>query len=275
VTVKASGQRPLATYTITASSLPVESVNFKVSFSKMPIAAGESFTVFVKPDRAIPGKGIRSIAGVLVYHADAFNDPSALTGPPGLQCAPQFNQSGRDRRVTFVFTSAKDISLDPNVPILSAGLSSVVGDSASGMIWIDSLKINGNVPKFSDCVLASKTIGSSTQFKAFCGDSTIMFRLRGAPLITAERLHPNPVTAQDNFQGTLDLHAAVDGVAEIDVTDAIGRPVSTASMHLQAGQASSYVLDLAHQPAGTYFYAIRFSSEAGRAMKNGMVVLVK
>ncbi len=276
VTVRASGKTSIMTYTVTAASRPVDSVHFLISFSKMPVASDESFSVYLKPDRVETGKGIHSIAGVLVYHSNSFVAPNVITGPPGATPATFIARTvGMNDRITFAFTSASDISLDPNTPVMIAGLQAKVADSVGVGIYVDSITVNGGDPTFPDCVLASNTVGLNSQFTAQCGDSTIIFYLRGAPLVTAERLHPNPITSLDNFRGSLNLLSVEDGAAEIEVTDGIGRTVSRESLQLRHGESSTYTLDLSRQPAGTYFYAIRFASASGRAVKDGMVVLVK
>ncbi len=276
VTIKTGPpQNQTLTYNVMGMGLPVDTVHFLISFSKMPVGQGESFHVLLKPDKAVSASaGIHSIAGVLTYHADAFM-PGAITGLPGVTTSiPAPIIVGKKTRQTFVFTSGSALTLDPSVPVMSAGLAAIVADSMGVTISVDSLVINGDDASFSTCTLSSTVLGLQSQFTATCGDSTLMWYLRGKPLIT-DQIRPNPVTSLDGYHGTIELNPALDGIAEINVSDAVGRVVSQSSVVLRGGVVTSYPFDLVKQSAGTYFYSIRFVSEHGSAMHNGTLMLLK
>ena len=278
VTVKTGPpQNQTISYNVTGITVPVDTVHFLVSFSKMPVAQGEAFQVFLKPDKAIPlDAGITSIAGVLDYYADAFVFVNgSFKGMPGMNVNTGSNYIlAKKNRATFEFTSATPVALDPNTPVMTATLVASLADSLGSDVIVDSMKLNGSDPTFADCVLSNTVTGLNSQFSTLCGDSTLMWFMRGKPLIT-QRISPNPLTSLDGYHGTIDLNAATDGIAEINLSDALGRVISQQSVSLRAGEATSYPFDLVKQSAGTYFYSIRFVSPHGTAMKNGTLMLVK
>jgi len=268
---------PTATVIVIGSILPPETVNFNISFSKMPVVAGESFRVFLTPDRPISGKNLHSISGVLEYRADAFEITSGgLSAPAGIsivQSGP--NTFGEIDHYRFDLTNASDITLDPATHVLSAGLVAMISDTIGGSIWIDSLKLNATDPSYSSCTLSWNAAALSASIALQCGDSTFMRQLRGQHLLIGSKIRPNPVTADAAYKATIDLQALEDGIADIILSDAVGREVSRESISLTHGAVLPYTMDLSRQQAGSYIYTVRMNGTSGTTSIEGTVVLLK
>ncbi|HWF43710.1 MAG TPA: hypothetical protein VG537_03615 [Candidatus Kapabacteria bacterium] len=274
--VSNADQNATVTIPVTGIALPADSVHFKIALTNMPVHAGENFQVMLYPDRVVQGKNLHSISGILEYYADAFNfDPTSVSTMPGLSLLSSGPVTfGRTAHYTFALTSNSDISLDPAVPILTATLMADVADSVGGNIFVDSLRLNGSDPSF-DCILASSALGVQSQFAIFCADSLLIEFLGNQPLLLVERPRPNPVSARDGYQAAITLQAATEGLAEIELSDGIGRTLSRETIQLSAGAPANYSFNLTDLASGTYLYSVRFASAKGGTRVSGSMLLVK
>jgi hypothetical protein len=143
-----------------------------------------------------------------------------------------------------------------------------------GNIFVDSLRLNGSDPSF-DCILASNTLGVQSQFAIFCADSLLIEFLGNQPLLLVELPRPNPVGVRDGYQAAITLRAATEGLAEIELSDGIGRTLSRETIHLNAGASTNYSFNLTGLASGTYLYSIRFASTNGNTRANGSMLLIK
>jgi len=254
---------------------PVDTVHFNIAFSKMPVASGQGFTASLVPDIPVSGKGLKTIHGVFEYRSNNFEViPNSMTSNFALtQNGP--TQVGSIERYSFDVTNPNDIPLDPSTPVVTLPMIAMVSDSVGGMIAVDSLSLNPSDPTFSTCQLASNTFASDASLAIRCGDSTLIYYMRGKPLVTAERLRPNPVTSENGYQTTLDLTAAEDGTALIALYDGLGREVAHDVITLTHGVLQPYTFHLQNLPAGSYYYQLRFTGISASGSTKGMLLLEK
>jgi hypothetical protein len=251
-------------------------VNFVVGLSNDPVKPNDALTVTISPDRAVQGLGLNSISGVVEYHSDSYDFISASGGAAG--AAFQYTKPyavGKTAHLPFTISSATDIPLDPSSPILKILLQARLSDTATTSFVLDSLLLNGSDPNYGNCVLVyfSDTAVSHTELA--CGDTLLILEMRNQLAFDVENPKPDPITSEDGYQSTLTLHSATDGIAEVRVTDMLGRIVTINSMALSAGESANYSLDLSHEPSGSYFYTVQFSSQYGVATKSGMVMVLR
>ena len=64
-------------------------------------------------------------------------------------------------------------------------------------------------------------------------------------------------------------------MAVVEVTDGLGRTVSSQTVTLAGQESTAIRLDLSQQPSGTYYYRLRYNSEVGRTERSGMLQLVR
>jgi hypothetical protein len=253
----------------------VDSVNFIVRMPS-PLAVKQIFSAGVYPDRAISAsKGLTSIAGRLLFPDNDFAYDT-LTGAAGLQLSLVTSSviNGVDE-VDFLVSDPAGIALDPATPILQLWLEALLADSINYAITLDSVVLNGGDPTFSQCTLATSGSETSAQFTAGCGDSILMEEMLGQNIIFSSAPIPNPVTADGGYVASLTLQSFADGVAEIDLCDALGRAISTESFSMQAGETVPFSLDLRSSPSGSYFYTIRYVSAVGTAVRNGSILVIR
>ncbi len=251
----------------------------------MPVAPGQALTASLVPDLSISGVGLHAIHGAFEYRSNNFEVFSnTMTAPPGMtltQNGP--NRVGDIETYSFDLTNPRDIPLDPTQPVVSLPMIAMVSDSVGGEVAVDSLNLNQNDTTFRACTLASNSIALDASLSIQCGDSTLIYYLRGEPIVFAERLRPNPVTSENGYQTTLDLTSAVDGSALIALYDGLGRQVSSHVIALTRGETQPYTFDLHNLPAGSYYYELRFTGSgtpgASPTMLSGsakgMLLLIK
>jgi hypothetical protein len=254
---------------------PVDSADFLV---KMPakLAPNLHFSAGVYPDRVVSAsKGLTSVAGRLSYPDNDFGfDSVTQTAGLQLQKSGPVTVNGRDR-VDFSVSNPNGFALDPATPIVQIWLKSMLTDSINYSITLDSLVLNGGDPSFSQCTLAATGTTTSAQFSSSCGDSLIIESLQGRPLIYSTLPTPNPVGEDEGYMTEIDLHSYADGIAEIELCDALGRTISRENFSLQTGETVPCSLDLRNSPAGSYFYTIRYQSQFGTTAKNGSILLIR
>jgi hypothetical protein len=253
----------------------VDSANFLL---RMPnsLAVNQHFAVGVFPDRTVSAsKGLTSVAGRLLYPDNDFTFDS-ITPAAGLQLqyTGPTSVNGVDR-VDFSVSNGSGIALDPATPIVQLWLGSTLTDSINYAIALDSVLLNGGDPNFSQCTLATTGSDVSAQFTSSCGDSLLIEEMLGHNLIFSSAPIPNPVTADGGYIANLTLQSFVDGIAEIELCDALGRTISRASLSMQAGQTVPYSLDLRDSPSGSYFYTIRYVSPMGTTARNGSILVIR
>lgn len=261
--------------TVSAFALPGDTVHFVLKVSKMPLKAGETFTVGLYPDRTVKLAGITAISGVLAYYDDAFN---ILSGPNAMPSttistwnAPRI---GRSLRGTFKVSNAAGLSLDTNVPLISLQLEALVADSVGGDIFVDSLHLTGASANAADCMVSNLFASVQTSMAPLCNDSILIGALRGQGLLLITPPKPNPVTAENDYSTGLTLHAGADGTARIEVWDALGRLVSREDLALRRGP-NDHQLKFGNAPSGRYSYIIRFFSASGEGQARGSVMLMR
>lgn len=270
---------------ITGTVAPVDSVHFHLTFSSMPVAAGQIFTASLVPDIAVSGRGLHAIHGSFVWRRDNFQVGQG-TMAAGTGYTPQLNLSGSGpidvgtlSRYSFDLTSAGDIALDPSTPLVTLPVTAMISDTPAGLIAIDSLRLNQSDPNFSVCELASSGLATATSLSIECGDSALIHYLDGEPIVLAERPRPDPITSENGYRTTLDITSAIDGTAEIALYDDLGREVSrSAALQLTHGVIQPYTFDLRTLPAGSYHYELLFTGTGGSATSGsprGNVLLIK
>ncbi len=254
---------------------PVDSVKFVIAMPAS-IRIDRHFVAPIFPDRIVQGKGLISISGTLSYQNDDF-DFEGITAPNTLNLLYNGpNITNGVARIPFSLSNAAGIVLDPATPILQLGLNAVWADSAHFSVTLDSLLLNNSDQNYSRCVLGTiAAIASSNLDAEPCGDEILTGELQGNLVFDAAQPSPDPVTAASNYRATLILQSAVSGTIDIELQDALGRTVSQSSASLHAGEADPCTLDFHNQPAGIYYYTIRFNSSSVTAMKNGKVILTK
>ncbi|MDP4199978.1 MAG: choice-of-anchor D domain-containing protein [Bacteroidota bacterium] len=276
VTVSSNSDvNPIRTVTVSATSLPSESINFVLKVSKTPVLAGEQLIVGLYPDRNVSIAAITSLSGVLDYYDDAFESIVAPSSMAGTTLAWNSVRIGRHNRSSFQVSNARGFQFDTTIPVLSIPLVAVVADSVGGDIFVDSLRMSGATPNAADCVESNMLASVQTGLTIQCNDSLLIGTLRNEPLLLIAPPKPNPVTAQTGFTADLDLRAACDGRAEISVSDALGRSVSKQSIAIAGRNPAELTLNLNAFPAGTYYYAITFTSANGAFRKMGSLVLMR
>ncbi len=253
----------------------VDSVNFLVRMPS-PLAAKQNFSAGVYPDRTInASKGLTSVSGRLLFPDNDFAS-NTLTAAAGLQLSwsGPWIVNGVDH-VDFSVSNQAGIALDPATPIVQLSLEALLADSINYTITLNSILLNGGDPTFSQCTLATSGSETSAQFTPGCGDSILMETMLGENIIFSSAPIPNPVTADGGYVASLTLQSFADGVAEIDLCDALGRAISTESFSMQAGETVPCALDLRSSPSGSYFYTIRYVSAVGTAVRNGSILVIR
>ncbi len=255
---------------------PVDSVNFVV---RMPLelTSGSIFSADVLPDRPVKAvKNLVSISGRLRFPDNDFLFDS-ITAAVGLQLNTVrpwlFNGV---KTVDFSVAGSAGILLDPAMPIVQLWLEPVLTDTIAYWVRLDSVLLNGGNPQYANCTLATSGAGGSALLRFSCGDSLLLDALGGHDIFFASLPNPNPIgMTEGNGISYFALQAAVNGEATVDLFDELGRTVSHNSFSLHAGQTVPCSLDLSAQPAGSYFYTIRYVSHYGTSTRTGSILSMR
>ncbi|MEP7235830.1 MAG: hypothetical protein ABI778_11105, partial [Ignavibacteriota bacterium] len=158
--------------------LPPENIKFISSLSNNSATVGSVVDLFIKPDKAISGRGLDSISFSIIYNADLLNSVGSAvgTGIPGAlisvgaeQPSPSVPQTEyREREVVI---RGANLSLDPALPVLDLKFQAMVTKASSTSITINNLKLNGGDPDYANCVLSADTTGANFSEIYICGDS--------------------------------------------------------------------------------------------------------
>ncbi len=262
---------------------PADTEIFVLSLTNMPVSAGNTFNATLTPTINVPASaGLTEISGVFQYRQDNF--VSGSLSAPGYTVTPgNIVDAGTPGHMIEYYpfqvtnTSGTGIQLVQGAPLVTLQLEAMVSDSLGGMIQVDSLQLNGGDAQFNNCVLTTNSpSGVNTSFTPECGDSILIGVLNGQPILTSEEPRPNPVTEESGFQTTLNLVAAEDGVAEIMLYDALGEQITRDELTVASGGTVPYTFHLDNLPAGSYYYAVRFTSaSAGTSTLRGTFLLLK
>ena len=167
---------------------------------------------------------------------------------------------------SFDVTNNKDLALDSLTPLVSLPMEAMVSDSVGGVISVNSISLNGGDMQFNTCVLSTGAPGTSTSsFDIQCGDSQLISILNGHPIVTGAQPNPNPVTEESGFQTTLNLTTAESGLAEITLYNALGEQINRDQLSISSGGTVPYTFHLGEFPAGSYYYAVRFTSISSKS----------
>ncbi len=256
---------------------PVQTVHFKLGLSTMPVSAGQQFFATLTPVEPFAGAGLNSIHGEFVYRRDNFEVGTITSMTPSVtKVTGNAIDVGKIEYYDFDATGA-NIALNTADALVSLQLTAMISDSSGGTVSLDSLTLNGGDPEFAGCVLSlgpdTLQLNSTVTFQ--CGDSLLSTILNGQPIVTSEQPRPNPVTELSGFQTTLNLAAAVSGDAEILLYNALGEEITRDHIALTSGGTVPYTFHLNDLPAGSYYYAIRFTSaiSASGTLRGTFVVI--
>ena len=252
-------------------------MEFTVAVSPDPVKPGDTLTVTVTPSLAVQGKGLLSIGGTMEYHSDSYK---FLSASGGVESAPLQYQGpvvvGKTAQLPFTISSTTDLPLDPATPILTFYVQAMVSDTTASLFALDSLLLNGSDPTYGNCILSSSTNGAVSHIALGCGDTLLMLEMQNKLAFDAVKIR-SPIRSHPKmvYQSLLALRAALDGTAEVRVSDMLGRIVSANTLALHAGETANYTLDLSNQPAGAYCYTVLFSSMSGVTLKSGTVMVLR
>ncbi len=258
---------------------PAQTVHFSLGFSKMPVNSGDIFTVTLTPDAPFTGSGLQEVSGVFQYRRDNF-EPGTFSSPGNTVTGGNVVDVGTTGHIIEYYpfdVTGNNIQLIQGSALVMLPLEAMISDSLGGIIQVDSLQFNGGDVQFNNCVLSTGTpSGQNDSVMLQCGDNTLIEVLNGNPILTAEQLRPNPVTEENGFQTTLNLLAAEDGEAEIMLYDALGEQVLHDQLLVASGGTVPYTFHLGDLPAGSYYYAVRFTgATAGSSTLRGTFLLIK
>jgi len=254
----------------------VDSVDFVL---RMPaqLTAGTHLTAEIFPDRSVSSnKGLSSISGELRYPDNDFAFDS-ITPAAGLQLhSVGPNLVNAWDHVSFFVSNSAGISLDPTKPIARLSLESMLTDTVAYTIQLDSIRLNDGDPQYANCTLASNGSSYSAQFSSNCGDSLIIGAMNDRLIILATGPTPNPVNAETGSDLThFTLQSYADGMAIIELFDALGRSVSREDFSVKRDEIEPYSFDFKGSPAGSYFYTIRFFSSLGTVVRGGSIMVLR
>ncbi len=269
---------PMDTVKLLGLVQPPGTVHFILGLSNMPVSAGDVFSATLTPDiKVSAGMGLQEVHGVFQYRRDNF-EPGSMTSSAG-QLDPNDKpyDIGKIEYFPFHVTKPSGIALDPTVPLVTLPMETMISDSVGGVIQVDSISLNGGDVQFSNCVLSTNTPGGqNTSISLQCGDSLLISVLNGQPIVTSEQPRPDPVTEENGFQTTLNLHSAANGVAEIILYDAIGEEISHDQLSLSVNGTVPYTFHMGNLPAGSYYYGIRFTNATSTSgTLRGTLLLIK
>ncbi len=244
--------------------VPADTVHFSVSVSKSPIVEGDIFNVMLTPDVKFTGTGLNSVQGVIEWPRDHFATSAAHV------------DVGDIEEYSFM-VKGSNIQLVPGTPLVTLPMEAMIADTVGGTISVNSLALNGGDTNFSNCTLStSAPLAATTNFQTQCGDSILIGVLNGRPIVTAEKPRPNPVTSETEYQTTVNLLAAEDGVVEVILYDALGEQLTRDNVTVAGGGTVPYTFNLGVLPAGSYYYALRFIGQtATSGTLHGTFLLLK
>jgi hypothetical protein len=257
---------------------PAQTVQFVLGLSNMPVSAAENFNATLTPNILVSaGAGLQEVSGIFQYRRDNFAAGSISANGGQIDPNDKPYDVGTIEYYPFHVTNPAGIALNPIAPLVTLQLETMISDSIGGMIQVDSLQLNSGDVQFNNCVLSTTTpSGLNTSVTIQCGDSILIGILNGHPILTSEELRPNPVTEESGFQTTLNLIAAEDGAAEIILYDALGEQITRDELTVASGGTVPYTFHLGDLPAGSYYYAVRFTSaNAGSSTLRGTFLLLK
>jgi photosystem II stability/assembly factor-like uncharacterized protein len=253
---------PMDTVRLLGLVQPPGTVHFVLGLTNMPVSAGDIFSATLTPDAKVSaGMGLQEVHGVFQYRRDNFEPGSMTTSDGQLDPNDKPYDIGKIEYFPFHVTKPSGIALDPTIALVTLPMETMISDSVGGVIQVDSISLNGGDVQFSNCVLSTNTPGGqNTSISIQCGDSLLISVLNGQPIVTSEQPRPDPVTEENGFQTTLNLHSAANGVAEIILYDAIGEEISHDQLTLSANGTLPYTFHMSNLPAGSYYYGIRFTN---------------
>ncbi len=250
---------------------PVDSLHFEL-IAPPAIKAGQSFTTEIRPAKNIATEDLRQIAGVLSYPDNNFVFESlTATSPLQLQYQGPF-VSAHTAHIPFTLTSTSPITFDTLLPVLTLTREAMITDTIDYSVLLDSILFNGD-PNYQRCTLATGEVTTVLSLNAACPDPLIINSLSGHPLLLAGLVKPNPVTSDAQYRTELSLQALENGMVTIVLSDAVGRIVYTTNRYLQKNTVDTELFDLMQEPAGCYFYSVRFNSLLGSAANSGTLIL--
>jgi len=249
----------------------VDSVLFSI---RMPakLYSDQEFTADIFPDRSITGKGLLSISGSLRYPSNDLEFRSIGEGAGLSITSVGPNPSGKFDKIDFVLSNPLGISLDPAIPILFLKLRTVLTDTISYVITLDSVILNGSDPDYTHCSLATGTAEASADFEPHCSDSLFITTLQNRTLLLITEPIPNPVTAETHYITKIRIESPVTGIANIQIIDAVGRTRYNDDVSLVANTMAENLIDLSEFNSGMYSIVVRY---AGQIVHRKQLLLVR
>ena len=226
---------------------PVDSVNFLVTLPKA-VTPGAAVLATVLPDRSVSGKGLTVISGVIAFptnsfHLDSITAPSSFNlflNPPDLV--------GRTLRIAFALTDPNGITLDPASPVVRVWLRALLSDTNDYRISLDSVILNDSDPSYSNCTLATSSVGASAGYSPACGDSLLIQTLAMRELLFVDDPWPNPATEMFSVH----LHNPSEQIVTYELVDALG-----ITRNRGTTQQNELSVDLQDVPPGVYYLRVR------------------
>jgi hypothetical protein len=226
---------------------PPISVQLFPTLSRSSAPAGSITSLDVFPRSIVRNNGLDQLTFNLSYDGDLLSASGFQTGVAGASMSVgAVRRVGKTESVPITI-SGVNLTLDPNVPIVTAQMRALLTDSTSTAIEVSDPVLNGGDVNYR-CTLGIE--GDSTTFRMIdlCGDPTIR-QFLSTKTLTINSIEPNPSTTHI----TIDIRNAFGNV-KLEVYDLMGKLV-----HSQSAVEGKNGVDVAGLSVGSY--VLRISDE--------------
>jgi hypothetical protein len=231
-----------------------QDVSLNLVTDKTLIENNEHVNVKVVPDNVVQSAGLNTMSFNVVYRDDLFRLIEA-TSPVGALIGN--GQHIGSRMVIPVALNGKDVSLDPNQPIVQLRLASRLSDSVRTEISLSDLMLNDGDIEYQNCKLSASSTSTSVEVALNCGDPTIQSVIRGERALAIKSITPNPT----NGKLTIDYESKLSGEVMLSVYSVNGVVIHEEVIH-SAGKPIQ--LDTSGWPSGAYTIVLRSGDDEAR-----------
>jgi photosystem II stability/assembly factor-like uncharacterized protein len=209
--------------------------------------AGDKLSLKIFSSASVQNASLNQLTCNLSYNGDLLSASGFQTGVAGASISVgAVRRVGKTESVPITI-SGVNLTLDPNVPIVTAQMRALLTDSTSTAIEVSDPVLNGGDVNYR-CTLGMA--GDSTTFRMIdlCGDPTIR-QFLSTKTLTINGVEPNPSTSHI----TIDIRNAFGNV-RLEVYDLMGKLV-----HSQSAVEGKNGVDVAGLSVGSY--VLRISDE--------------
>lgn len=218
----------------------------------------------VLQDNIDPSLGLQSVTATLGYLDDVLGIPNA-TASPGWKLNSITPTKGN---LSLDLSRTDNNPITAGMEIATVQFQTYIAKSASTLLGIQTVTLNGGDLVFQSCVLSPMSLAPVTITVAECGSDVLRSYLNDPNTIfTNISIRPNPVSSGAQINVSFQLNQQSD--MNITLRDALGRTVSHSTKYFPAKGAQDIALYLPKGTSGIYILSL----EAGGMRESRKIVI--